>query len=203
MVFNGSQPLSVNDPLDRMVGNGFWRDIHWTQWNGMIFICSQPLAKWSFGNQPSLRGSWHYGRHWHGTLPDLLSRWSTRKVVDEKTEDDFLSTNSEKFQDNLIRLPWRYGCQMGGVGILGPSFLDLRCSNLCLLSSVWLFLKYITANPVQRLPKQLSMNKNLVSFYCGICGKYDHRIVEGQLFLLIFANWIAFDCEEQQFQQNN
>ena len=45
MVFNGSQPLSVNDPLDRMVGNGFWRDIHWTQWNGMIFICSQPLAK--------------------------------------------------------------------------------------------------------------------------------------------------------------
>ena len=66
---------------------------------------------------------------------------------------------------------------------------------VCLLSSVWLFLKYITANPVQRLPKQLSMNKNLVSFYCAICGKYDHRIVEGQLFLLIFANWIAFDCD--------
>ena len=108
MVFNGSQPLSVNDPLDRMVGNGFWRDIHWTQWNGMIFICSQPLAKWSFGNQPSLRGSWHYGRHWHGTLPDLLSKWSTRKVVDEKIEDDFLSTNTEMLncsRTSLIRLP--------------------------------------------------------------------------------------------------
>ena len=109
-----------------MVANHYQSTIHWIEWFpkmksgtamdfgetssglAMIFICSQPLAKWSFGNQPSLRGSWHYGRHWHGTLPDLLSKWSTRKVVDEKIEDDFLSTNTEMLncsRTSLIRLP--------------------------------------------------------------------------------------------------
>ena len=50
------------------------------------------------------------------------------KEGDEETEDDFLSTNTEKLKDKFNQAaledsPW-CGCQMGGVGILGPNFLD-------------------------------------------------------------------------------
>ena len=132
---HGSQPLPVNDPLDRFprMKSGMAMDFGHPLYS-MIFICSQPLAKWSFGNQPSLRGSWHYGRHWHGTLPDLLSKWSTRKVVDEKIEDDFLSTNTEMLncsRTSLIRLPLEMWMSNRRSWYFGPelSWFEVRVSS--------------------------------------------------------------------------
>ena len=39
----------------QLKGNVFWRDNHGSQWNDNRFQGSQPLVKWSIGNEPSVK----------------------------------------------------------------------------------------------------------------------------------------------------